>query len=150
MHSKRSKVIFVRPKKFYRPKELEGILPMSQKALLQNAFLCGALYRVRGRKLINLETIRIFLEKVGNLSEEIGGKYCQVKDATIYLGVNEEQAMQIASDAGALFKVRNMLLIDKEQLVGFMDKFKFEVHYFDIEEVEEQARIERRLKNYVL
>ena len=150
MHSKRTKVIFVRPKKFYRPKELEGILPMSQKALLQNAFLCGALYRVRGRKLINLETIRIFLEKVGNLSEEIGGKYCQVKDAAIYLGLNEDQAMQIASDAGALFKVRNMLLIDKEQLVGFMDKFKFEVHYFDIEEVEEQARIERRLKNYVL
>ena len=150
MTARKKKVLFLWPKKFYKPKELLEILPMSEKELLQNAMLCGALYRVNGKKLINLETMREFVNKVGNLAGDIGGKYCQVKDAAAYLGLNEDQAMQIASDAGALFKVRNMLLIDKEQLVGFMDKFKFEVHYFDIEEVEEQARIERRLKNYVL
>ena len=145
----RSKFVFLWPKKYYRPKELLEILPMSEKALLQNALLCGALYRVGCRKLINLETIRAFLEKVGNLADEIGGKYCQVKDAAAYLGLNEDQATQIASDAGALFKVRQLLLVDKEELARYVKKFRFSVQLFDIDQIEEEARIERRLKKYV-
>ena len=149
MKAKRSKVLFLWPKRFYKPKELLEILPMSEKDLLQNAMLCGALYRVNGRKLINLETMREFVNKVGNLAGDIGGKYCQVKDVAAYLGLNEDQAMQIASDAGALFKVRNLLLVDKETLKKYVEQFKYKVNVIDIEEVEENAKIERRLKHYV-
>ena len=149
MKAKRSKVLFLWPKRFYKPKELLEILPMSEKDLLQNAMLCGALYRVNGRKLINLETVREFVNKVGNLAGDIGGKYCQVKDVAAYLGLNEDQAMQIASDAGALFKVRNLLLVDKETLKKYVEQFKYKVNVIDIEEVEENAKIERRLKHYV-
>lgn len=149
MTARKKKFLFLWPKKFYKPKELLEILPMSEKELLQNAMLCGALYRVNGKKLINLETMREFVDKVGNLAGDIGGKYCQVKDAAAYLGLNEDQAMQIASDAGALFKVRNLLLVDKEVLMKFVEKFKYKVNVIDIEEVEENAKIERRLNHYV-
>ncbi len=149
MKTKKSKVLFLWPKKFYKPKELLEILPMSEKHLLQNALLCGALYRVNNRKLINLETLLEFVNKVGNLAGDIGGKYCQVKDVAAYLGLNEDQAMQIASDAGALFKVRQLLLVDKEVLMKFVEQFKFKVNVLDIDEVEENARIKRRLKHYV-
>ena len=149
MTARKKKVLFLWPKKFYKPKELLEILPMSEKELLQNAMLCGALYRVNGKKLINLETMREFVNKVGNLAGEIGGKYCQVKDAAAYLGLNEDQTMQIASDAGALFKVRQLLLVDKEVLGKYVEQFKFKVNVLDIEEVEENERIERRLKHYV-
>ncbi len=111
--------------------------------------LCGALYWVNGKKLINLETMREFVNKVGNLAGDIGGKYCQVKDAAACLGLNEDQAMQIASDAGALFKVRNLLLVDKAGLMKFVEQFKYKVNLIDIEEAEENAKIERRLKHYV-
>ncbi len=147
--SARSKFVFLWPKKFYRPKELLKVLPMNEKTLLRNALLCGALYRVGCRKLINLEAILAFREKVGNLSGKIGGKYCQIKDAAAYLGLNEDQATQIASDAGALFKVRQLLLVDKEELVKYVKKFKFAVQLFDIDQIEEDAKIERRLKKYV-
>ena len=149
MTARKKKVLFLWPKKFYKPKELLEILHMSERELLQNAMLCGALYRVNGKKLINLETMREFVNKVGNLAGDIGGKYCQVKDAAAYLGLNEDQAMQIASDAGALFKVRNLLLVDKAGLMKFVEQFKYKVNVIDIEEAEENARIERRLKHYV-
>lgn len=149
MTPRKKRVVFLWTKKFYKPKDLLEILPMSEKELLQNAILCGALYRVNGKKLINLETMREFVNKVGNLAGDIGGKYCQVKDAAAYLGLNEDQAMQIASDAGALFKVRNLLLVDKAGLMKFVEQFKYKVNVIDIEEAEENARIERRLKHYV-
>ena len=147
MTPRKKRVVFLWPKKFYKPKELLEILPMSEKELLQNAMLCGALYRVNGKKQINLETMREFVNKVGNLAGDI--KYCQVKDAAAYLGLNEDQAMQIASDAGALFKVRNLLLVDKAGLMKFVEQFKYKVNLIDIEEAEENAKIERRLKYYV-
>ena len=149
MKARRSHLIFVKPKKFYRPKELADYFPMSEKALLQNAMLCGALYRVHNRKLINVETLMIFVDKVGNLAEEIGGKYCQVKDAAVFLGVNEEQATQIASDADALIKVRQLLLVDKEALYQYVKQFTVKVNVLDIDDIEEQAKIERRLQKYV-
>ncbi|MBR1440045.1 MAG: hypothetical protein IJ589_02350 [Lachnospiraceae bacterium] len=149
MNRRRSSPLFLWPKKFYRPKELLEILPMNEKHLLQNAMLCGALYRISNKKLINLEIMLEFVNKVGNLAGEIGGKYCQVKDAAAYLGLNEDQTMQIASDAGALFKVRQLLLVDKEVLRKYVEQFKFKVTVLDIEEVEENERIERRLKHYV-
>ncbi len=149
MTARKSKILFLWPKKFYKPKELLEFMPMSEKHLLQNAMLCGALYRVYNRKLINLETLREFVDKVGNLAGDIGGKYCQVKDAAAYLGLNEEQAMQIASDAGALFKVRQLLLVDKTALMKHVEQFRYKVNVLDIEETEENARIERRLKRYV-
>ena len=148
MYPRRKGVVFLRPKKFYKPKDLKDVFHMSEKNLLQNALLCGALYRVGNRNLINVETLRMFVDKVGDLAGNIGGKYCQVKDASAYLGLNENQTMQIASDAGALFKIRQLLLIDKDVLLAYVEKFRFTVSVVDIDEVEENARIERRLKRY--
>ena len=138
----------LRPKKFYKPQDLKDVFPLSEKSLLQNALLCGALYRIGRRKLINIETLRLFIDKVGDLAGSIDGKYCQVKDASAYLGLNEEQTMQISSDARALFKIRQVLLVDKDALLAYVEKFRFTVNIIDIDEVEENARIERRLEKY--
>jgi len=149
MTPRRTKFVFVRPKRFYRPNELAEILSMDKKMLLRNAVMCGALYRIGVKKLINLETLQLFFDKVGNLAEEIGGKYCQVKDAAALLGVDEEVAMQIASDGDAMLKLREILLVDIKKLEDYVGSFSYKVEFYDIDEIEEQDKIERRRKYYV-
>ena len=91
----------------------------------------------------------LFFEKAGNLAEEICSKYCQVKDAASFFGVDESAAMQIASDADALFKLRELYLVDVKKMKAYVGKFNYKVDIFDVDAIEEQAKIERRLQRYV-
>ena len=47
-----------------------------------------------------------------DITERVQEKYCKVKDAASFFGVDESAAMQIASDADALFKLRELYLVD--------------------------------------
>ena len=149
MTPRRTVFVCIRPKRFFRLNELANLLSMDKKILYKNAILCGALYRIGGRKLINLELLLLFFEKAGNLAEEIGSKYCQVKDAASFFGVDESAAMQIASDADALFKLRELYLVDVKKMKAYVGKFNYKVNIFDVDAIEEQAKIERRLQRYV-
>ena len=147
MQHRRTTFVCIRPKRFFRLSELPGLLSMDKKILYKNAILCGALYRIGSRKLINLELLLLFFEKAGNLAEEIDSKYCQVKDAAAFFGVDESAAMQIASDA--LFKLRELYLVDVKKMKAYVGKFNYKVDIFNVDDIEEQAKIERRLQRYV-
>lgn len=57
--------------------------------------------------------------------------------------------MQIASDADALLKLREILLIDMNALKKYIVKFGHKVELFDVDEIELMAKIERRRQYYV-
>lgn len=140
----KQKFIFTIPKKFYSITELEGEFNMSRNELIKNAVLCGAMYQISSKRLINRVRLEEFFARVGNLAAEIDRKYSKVKDVSAYFDLQDDQVIQLASDAKALIKIRGTLLVNLEELENYISEFKCEMNTIDPEKSDEIEKIKRR------
>ena len=145
----RKRIPAVAVKRFYTPTELSELTAVKRDVLIRNALLFGVLYRINCKKLINYAKLIELTGKGSTISELMSGKYCNVTDAAIFLGLDEDLVLQIASDAGALLRYREVVLVNKKEMESYIEKFHYKANLFDMDEIEEQAKIERRRKYYV-
>lgn len=137
--------------RFYTPKVLAEIYGMNQKRLLEQALIAGALYQIGTKKLINRARIEKFLKDAGDFTYSMNGKYCQMQEAVKQLGLPWDMLMKFASDAEALIKIDNEVLVNIDKLDEYIENCKQELNILDEEEEQEyKPREYRRNRNICL
>lgn len=129
--------------KFYTPKDLAEIYGMKEKRLLEQALIAGALYKIGNKKLINRVRVESFLRSAGDLTYAMDGKYCQMVEAVKKMGIPENMLMKFASDAGALIKIDNDILVNLDKLDEYIEDCK---HSFDIDDEDEDEYTPRKYR----
>jgi len=131
------------PVKYYQPKRVAEIYGMSKEQVLRLAFVAGALYQFGNKRLIDIFKISSFIREVKDFAGLCESKYCMVNEAANMLGIPAENIIQMASDADALRKVGDVLLINPEQLSEYIEKCQHKVEFFSQEEIELSLRNKR-------
>lgn len=130
--------------KFYTPKALAEIYGMDQKLVIDQALIAGALYKIGNKKLINRVRIEKFLKSAGDFTYSMDGKYCQMREAVKQMGIPEDMLMRFASDADALIKMDNEILVNLDKLDAYIEKCKHTVNMTDEDEESEYRPREYR------
>ena len=110
--AKKTHFRYVVIKRFYTPKDLAEIYGMDQRRLIDQATIVGALYQIGTKKLINRVRIEQFLKCAGDFTYSMDGKYCQMSMAVKQMGIPEDLLKRFASDADALIKIDNEILVN--------------------------------------
>ena len=136
--------------KFYTPKALAEIYGMKERRLLDQAMIAGALYRIGTKKLINRVRIEKFLKNAGDFTYSMDGKYCQMSEAVKQMGIPEDMLMRFASDADALIKIDNEILVNLDKLDEYIENCKHTINVDDEDEDEYRSRNYRRGRDLCL
>lgn len=130
--------------RFYTPKDLAEIYGMDKKRLIDQATIAGALYQIGTKKLINRVRIEQFLKSAGDFTYSMDGKYCQMSMAVKQMGIPEDLLKRFASDADALIKIDNEILVNLDKLDEYIEKCKHTVNMTDEDEESEYRPREYR------
>ncbi len=140
---RKTSYVFVVPTRYYTPKRLAEIYGLDVKVISKNAIIAGAMYQIGAKKLINRQRLEKFLLDMGDFTFQMEGKYIQLNEAVKEFGIEEKKIMQFASDAEALIKIGNEVLINGEKLEKYIDSCKASMDLIDPDE-----DVDYRLKDY--
>lgn len=127
----KKKARFVIEKCFFTIPEIATMYDISEKEAIYESIKVGAYYQIGRLRLINRCLFECKYKKIEEGIKEVEGKYCSVEKAMKFFGMNEKQVVQLASDASALIKLSEVLMVNIEVLDEYVLRFEKRVQLID-------------------
>lgn len=100
---------------------------VAKKVLIDTAILAEALYDVKGVYLVNKEKLDSFCEKMRIYNLDARSVYIGPKEAAAQLGVSVPMIHQLASRAGALYRINGNFFVHVGKVNDYFGHFRVKV-----------------------
>lgn len=114
-------------KRYIRPDEADKMFKYKDYNILDLAFAAGAVYQLPKIILIKqkkLEDYMRHLYKVPGTGKYVQKKYVRVGEGSIMYSIGRHRFIEMARNAGAVYKITGMVLINLDIFDEYMEQFR--------------------------
>lgn len=112
--------------RFIQSDKLALYLKLPEEEILAIAYAAGAVYGLSKIKLISLERMNNFMEhkcKAPGTAIYVQKKFVRMGEGTFIYSIGRQRFVEMARDAGAVYKLSGMVLINLEIFDEYMEQF---------------------------
>lgn len=116
-------------KKFLRPQDAATHYGILQEDITTYAYAAEAVYQLARITIINNKKLEEFMKhlyKVPNTGKYVQKKYVRIAEGSIMYSIGHHRFIELARDAGAVYKVGQKVLISLDIFDEYMEQFREE------------------------
>lgn len=117
-------------KRYIRPEEAARLYQYQNYSILELAYAAGAIYQLPVITLINAEKMEEYMNdlyKVSGTGRYVKKKFVRIGEGSIMYGIGRHRFIEMARDAGAVYKVHGLVMISIKIFDEYMEQFREKV-----------------------
>ena len=114
-------------KRFIRPEEAEQLFQYQNYNIFDLAYAADAIYQLPVITLINkkkMEEFRSDLYRVPGSGRYVKKKFVRIGEGSIMYSIGRHRFIEMARDAGAVYKVHGLVMVSIEIFDKYMEQFR--------------------------